>query len=128
MLECHKMSIFAKGLVNQSLFTHLTFNFMDTQQIINLIKDSFETWYSKVFTGASIVINYSDIQTLAIKAYHTITMEVQAISVVDGQVKNTPLIKLTENYNHGVTTEEEAKLGLTKKMLMEMFSYEASML
>lgn len=101
---------------------------MDTQQIINLIKDSFEIWYSKVFTKASIVINYSDIQTLAIKAYHTITMEVQAISVVDGQVKNTPLIKLTENYNHGVTTEEEAKLGLTKKMLMQMFSYEASKL
>ena len=101
---------------------------MDTQQIINLIKDSFETWYSKVFTKASIVINYSDIQTLAIKAYHTITMEVQAISVVDGQVKNTSLIKLTENYNHGVTTEEEAKLGLTKKMLMKMFSYEASIL
>ena len=101
---------------------------MDTQQIINLIKDSFETWYSKVFTKASIVINYSDIQTLTIKAYHTITMEVQAISVVDGQVKNTPLIKLTENYNHGVTTEEEAKLGLTKKMLMKMFSYEASIL
>jgi hypothetical protein len=101
---------------------------MDTQQIINLIKDSFETWYNKFFTKASIVINYSDTQTLAIKAYHTITMEVQAISVVDGQVKNTPLIKLTENYNHGVTTEEEAKLGLTKKMLMQMFSYEASKL
>ena len=127
MLECHKMFNFAEGLGKPSPFTLInTLNFMDTQQIINLIKDSFETWYSKVFTKASIVINYSDIQTLAIKAYHTITMEVQAISVVDGQVKNTPLIKLTENYNHGVTTEEEAKLGLTKKMLMQMFSYEAS--
>lgn len=129
MLECHKMFNFAEGLGKPSPFSLInTLNFMDTQQIINLIKDSFETWYSKVFTKASIVINYSDIQTLAIKAYHTITMEVQAISVVDGQVKNTPLIKLTENYNHGVTTEEEAKLGLTKKMLMQMFSYEASKL
>lgn len=129
MLECHKMFNFAEGLGKPSPFSLInTLNFMDTQQIINLIKDSFETWYSKVFTKASIVINYSDIQTLSIKAYHTITMEVQAISVVDGQVKNTPLIKLTENYNHGVTTEEEAKLGLTKKMLMQMFSYEASKL
>ena len=101
---------------------------MDTQQVINFIKESFEDWYNRVFTKASIVINYSDVQTLSIKAYHTITMEVQAISIIDGQAKNKKLISLTENYNHGVTTEEEAKLGLTKKMLMEMFSYQASML
>ena len=101
---------------------------MDTQQIINLIKDSFEDWYNKVFTKASIVINYNDVQTLSIKAYHTISMEVQAINIVNGQAQNKSLISLTENYNHGITTEEEAKLGLTKKMLMEMFSYQASML
>ena len=101
---------------------------MDTQQIINLIKESFEAWYNKVFTKASIVINYSDVQTLSIKAYHTITMEVQALSIVNGSSKATPLITLTENYNHGITTEDEAKLGLTKKMLMEMFSYQTSML
>jgi hypothetical protein len=100
---------------------------MDTQQIINLIKESFEAWYNQVFTKATIVINYSDVQTLSIKAYHTISMEVQAISIVDGQAKNNCLIKLEENYNHGVTTEQEAKLGLTKKMLMKMFSFEASM-
>jgi hypothetical protein len=68
------------------------------------------------------------VQTLSIKAYHTITMEVQTISIIDGQAQNKALISLTENYNHGVTTEEEAKLGLTKKMLEEMFSYQASML
>jgi hypothetical protein len=101
---------------------------METQQIINLIKESFEDWYNQVFTKASIVINYRDVQTLAIKAYHTIIMEVQAISIVDGQAQNKCLIKLEENYNHGVTTEDEAKLGLTKKMLMQMFSYEASVL
>jgi hypothetical protein len=55
-------------------------------------------------------------------------MEVQAISIVGGQAQNKCLIKLEENYNHGVTTEDEAKLGLTKKMLMQMFSYEASVL
>ena len=76
----------------------------------------------------SIVINYSDVQTLAIKAYHTITMDVRALSIINGSSKSIPLINLTENYNHGVTTEDEAKLGLTKKMLMEMFSYQTSML
>ena len=101
---------------------------MDTQQIIDFIKDSFEDWYNRIYPKASIVINYSDVQTLSIKAYHTITIEVQAISIVNGSSKATQLISLTENYNHGVTTEEEAKLGLTKKMLMEMFSYQTSML
>ena len=101
---------------------------MDTQQVIGFIKESFEAWYNKVFTKASIVINYSDVQTLSIKAFHTITMEVQAVSIVNDQVQNKKLISLTENYNHGNTTEEEAKLGLTQKMLMEMFSYQASML
>ena len=102
---------------------------MDTQQVISFIKDSFESWYNKVYsTKASIVINYNDVQTLAIKAYHTITMDVQALSIVNNSSQATSLINLTENYNHGVTTEEEAKLGLTKKMLAEMFSYQASML
>lgn len=101
---------------------------MNTQQVINFIKESFEDWYNKVFTKASIVINYKDEQTLSIKAYHTITIEVQAINIIDGKAQVKKLICLTENYNHGVTTEEEAKLGLTKKMLMEMFSYQASML
>lgn len=102
---------------------------MNTQEIINLIKDSFESWYNKVYsTNASIVINYNDVQTLAIKAYHTITMDVQAVALLNGEAKCNSLIKLQENYNHGVTTEDEAKLGLTKKMLMEMFSYQTSML
>ena len=102
---------------------------MNTQQVINLIKESFESWYNKVYsTKVSIVINYSDVQTLAIKAYHTITMDVQALSIINGSSKAISLINLTENYNHGVTTEDEAKLGLTKKMLMEMFSYQTSML
>ena len=99
---------------------------MDTQQVINLIRDSFENWYNKVFTKASIVINYNDVQTLSIKAYHTISMDVQAISIVNGQAQTKNLISLTENYNHGVTTEEEAKLGLTQKMLTKMFSYQTS--
>lgn len=102
---------------------------MNTQEVLNLIKESFEGWYNKVYsTKVSIVINYSETQTLAIKSYRTITMEVRAISIENGVSKAASLIKLTENYNHGVTTEDEAKLGLTKKMLMEMFSYQVSMM
>ena len=102
---------------------------MDTQQIINLIKESFESWYNKVYDSkVSIAINYSDVQTLSIKAYHTITIDVQAIGIKDGKSYTEELIRLQENYNHGITTEEEAKVGLISKMLMEMFSYQTSML
>jgi hypothetical protein len=124
------MSNFAEGLgrLSSSFYSLKTLNIMDTQQVINLIKDSFESWYNKVFTKASIVINYNDVQTLSIKAYHTISMEVEAISIIEGKAHRKSIISLTENYNHGVTSEDEAKLGLTKKMLKEMFSYQARIL
>ena len=49
---------FAKGLGKPSLFSLIkTSNIMDTQQVINLIKESFESWYNKVYSKASIVIN-----------------------------------------------------------------------
>ncbi len=102
---------------------------MYTSETINLIKDSFETWYNSKLPEnekASIVINYSDVQTLSIKAYHTIKMEVQAISIQEGRSSIIPLLELQENYNHGVTSEQEAKDGLTKKMLIKMFDYPAS--
>ena len=68
---------------------------MNTQEVINLIKDSFESWYNKVYSkNASIVINYNDVQTLAIKAYHTITMDVQAINIVNGQSENLKKITI----------------------------------
>ena len=104
---------------------------MNTSETINLIKDSFETWYNSKLPAnekASIVINYSDIQTLSIKAYHTISMEVQAISIQEGKPSVIPLLKLQENYNHGVTSEQEAKDGLTKKMLIQMFDYPDSVI
>ena len=100
---------------------------MNSSETINLIKDSFESWYnSKLQTNespVSIVINYSDKQKLSIKAYHTIKIEVQAIGIQDGKSFITPLLELEENYNHGVTSEIEAKDNLTKKMLIQMFDY-----
>jgi hypothetical protein len=35
----------------------------------------------------------------------------------------TPLLKLQENYNHGITSEQEAKDMLTRKLLVELYNY-----
>ena len=93
---------------------------------INIIKESFETWYNKNISKdshASIVINYSDTQTLAIKAFHTITMEVKAIGIRNDLSYAVPIAFLKENYNHGTTTEQEAKDGLTKKLLVNLYGF-----
>ena len=99
-------------------------------ETLNLIKESFEQWYNgklqKDEPPVSIAINYSDVQTLSIKAYHTIKLEVQAIGIREGKSFMVPLFMLQENYNHGVTSEQKAKEGLTKKLLIEMFDYPAS--
>ena len=99
-------------------------------ETLNLIKESFEQWYNgklqKDEPHVSIAINYSDMQTLSIKAYHTIKLEVQAIGIKEGKSFIVPLFLLQENYNHGVTSEQEAKDNLTKKMLIEMFNYPES--
>jgi hypothetical protein len=103
---------------------------MDNSETIGIIRDSFESWYNSKLQAnerpVAIVINYSDLQTLAIKAYHTVKMEVQAVGIREGKSFIIPLLKLQENYNHGVTSEQEAKDNLTKKMLIEMFNYPES--
>lgn len=99
---------------------------MNSSETLNIIKDSFESWYNKNISKenpVSIAINYSDVQTLRIKAYHTVTMEVAVIEVNNGKASTSTIISLTENYNHGVTSEIEAKEGMTKKLLMAMYSY-----
>lgn len=97
---------------------------------LNVIKESFESWYNDRLQAdewpVSIVINYSDTQTLSMKAYHTVTVEVQAISIRNEKSAIVPLFKLQENYNHGVTSEEEAKEGMMKKLLIQMFNYPES--
>ena len=100
---------------------------MNTTEALTIIKESFESWYNSKLQAnekpVSIVINYRDMQKLAIKAYHTIQMDVQAIGIKDGKSFTTPLLELHENYNHGVTSELEAKDNLTRKMLIKMFDY-----
>ena len=96
---------------------------MDT---INVIKDSFELWYNTTVSKdnpVSIVINYSDMQTMTIKAYHKAAIEMQAIEIVAGVSRTTPLVKLEENYNHGITSEEDAKENMVRKLLIEVYKY-----
>lgn len=93
---------------------------------LELIKNSFEKWYNSKLPKEerkSIVINYSDEQTLLIKAYHKVTITMMAVGIEKGLSYTAVLIQVTENYNHGTTTEEEAKDHLTKKFLTEVFSY-----
>ena len=95
-------------------------------ETIGIIKESFELWYNTYVsrdTRASIVINYSDVQTLTIKAYHKACIEMQAVEIIDGKSRTIPIIKLEENYNHGITSEEEAKIMMVGKLLVEIFKY-----
>ena len=93
-------------------------------ETLKIIKESFENWYnSHMPSPVSIAINYRDEQKLSIKAYHTITMELQALGIRDGKSYVNPLIRLQENYNHGVTSEEEAKEGMTRKLLERLYGF-----
>ena len=99
---------------------------MYTSETINIIKDSFESWYNRTHlskTPVSVAINYSDVQKLSIKAFHTVTIELQLLGIKDNLSYTTSLIKLQENYNHGITSELEAKEGMIRKLLVEMYGY-----
>ena len=93
---------------------------------LSIIKDSFEFWYKKKYSEGnpmSIVINYSDEQKLSIKAYHTVTIQMNAVGIKDGESYTKQLIYIQENYNHGVTSEQEAKNELTMKLLDRLYGY-----
>lgn len=95
-------------------------------ETINVIKDSFELWYNTTVSKenpVSVIISYSDTQTLTLKAYHKASVAMQVVEVVDGVSKVTPFVSLEENYNHGTTTEEEAKENMMKKLLVEIYKY-----
>lgn len=94
------------------------------QQTLNIIKSSFESWYNKTFSAnISVAINYSDIQTLAIKAFHTVNIDVVILSTVGGKPSVVPIITLKENYNHGEITEEEMQIKMSEKLLIEIYNY-----
>lgn len=97
-------------------------------ETLDIIRESFETWYNKVFkkeNRVSVAINYSDTRSLAVKAYHKIQLEVRIIGIENDKAFCTPIILMQENYNHGTTTEQEAKDAITQKLLMNLYSYRA---
>lgn len=96
------------------------------EETLNIIKDSFELWYNRNVTPdnpVSIVINYSDVQKLHLKAFHTVTIDMQAIGTLNDLATITKLMTISENYNHGTTSEQEAKDNLTKKFLEQLYSF-----
>ena len=98
---------------------------MGNLEMLELIKDSFERWYNKhcAEKPVSVVINYSDTQTLAIKAFHTVTVEVKAIGIRDNLSWASTLFTYKENYNHGITTEDEAKKSAIQGILGVIYDY-----
>jgi hypothetical protein len=97
---------------------------MNISENVSLLKEGFEQWLNKRYKNkVSVVINYSDEQTLSIKAYHTVRAEVVLVGISNGFSYTNQLIKVSENYNHGVTSEEEAKHNLLTKLTARMFEY-----
>ena len=95
---------------------------MDT---IDIIRISFERWYNEHIADVktTIAISYSDTQTLPIKAYHTSSAKVDAITIKDGKSNVRQLLEVSENYNHGVTSEEDAKSQTLALLLEQMYNY-----
>lgn len=94
-------------------------------ETLNIIKESFEKWYNQnvATSREEIVINYSDTQNFAIKAIHTINLEMCAIGINNGMSYTKLLLKIQENYNHCEMGEETAKEEMMKKMLEEMYGW-----
>lgn len=93
---------------------------------LSLIKSGFEQWYNRQLNHGekvSVVISYSDEQTLLIKAYHKVTVRLAVIGIRDNLSYTLPLLSVSENYNHGVTSEEEVKEHVTSKFLSEVLDY-----
>lgn len=93
---------------------------MDT---ISIIKESFEEWYNSHYGGGSVsaLINYNDTQEYSMKAIHTACIEVSIVGIEGGSAVVTPILKLSENYNHGITSEQEARDMMAKKLLVGLF-------
>ena len=95
---------------------------------LTLIKDSFEMWYNSVVSNnlpVTAVINYSDEQTLSIKAIHTARIDLGVVRRKEGMSYVVTIATLEENYNHGQISEQEEKDILIKKFLSKLYAYKA---
>lgn len=94
------------------------------QDVFTLLKQGFEQWYNSGRQDrVSVVINYSDEQTLLIKAYHKVKAVLSVIGIKNNMSYSMPLIEVSEHYNHGGMNEEEAKQMMAGKMMVEMMRY-----
>lgn len=91
---------------------------MDFNTYLNIIREAYEDFYNSTRKEkVTIAINYSDEQTLRIKAIHKITILMSAIQIKDKLSYTIPLFKLEHGYNHGITSEEEAQREACKEFL-----------
>lgn len=91
---------------------------------LELIKRSFEEWYNSIQPDKmSIVTNYKDEQTLVVKAYHKATISMVAVGIKNGSAQVIPLFEISENYNHGITSEEETRTNLTQTLLVKILNF-----
>lgn len=94
------------------------------EKTLKIIKESFEKWYQEFWkVPVTIVINYSDVQNLRLKAIHTATVEVSSVFIQENQSITQGLFKLTRNYNHGETTASEVQEELLRELLIDIYSY-----
>ena len=92
--------------------------------VFGMLKHGFEQWYNRGRNErVSVVINYSDEQTLLIKAYHRVRAVLNIIGISNNLSYSKCLLDLSENYNHGVMNEDEAKEMMGRKMLVAMMDY-----
>ena len=95
-------------------------------ETLDIIKESFETWYNQS-QGEKTSVGFFARNRLngvwgtwrridsAPRVYHV---------EKDGTVCGVVLaVNETENYNHGITSEQEAKDMLTRKLLVELYNY-----
>ena len=102
------------------LLTTLLYNKMTTSEIIS---KGFESWINERSKDkVSVLIDYSDKQNLSIKAYHKTHAGLVVIGTRDSESYTETLASVDGFYNHGVTTESEAKEQMLARLVKEMFS------
>lgn len=93
---------------------------------LELIKKSFERWYNAqtpYSEKVSVLISYRDEQNLVMKAYHRVTADLSLIYIKNRMSYTSCLCSVTDTYNHGVTSEQDAKDALMSKLLEELLHY-----
>ena len=88
-----------------------------------IISKGFESWINtKLNDKVSVLIDYKDEQKLSMKSYHKASAKLVLLGIHDSKSYEKTLISVENVYNHGTTTEAEAKEQLLSRLVGEMFS------